>query len=254
MTNALVLLSQAADGNSYEEINDVLHLNVEKSEIINQFLEYSSLFKESIGNATFLLSNEIFVKEGHNLIQNFQEVATQKLLSGVYLVDFTRPVEASQMINNIIAEKTNGKIKRLFYPDDIFTANIVSVNAIYMKSKWQYKFEPSETFMQDFYLNEDEKVSVDFMHAESSFNYGVLSDLDAAAIELKYAESNLAFLIILPNSKTGWWELEEKLSDYDLSKVGDQLNQQTVKVAIPKFKDEFAINLRAILLSVITLI
>lgn len=90
------------------------------------------------------------------------------------------------------------------------------------------------------------------MHAESSYNYGVLSDLDAAAIELKYSESDLAFLIILPNTKVGLSELETKLKDYDLTKVSDQLNQQKVKVAIPKFKVKFTVNLKNILISVST--
>jgi len=117
------------------------------------------------------------------------------------------------------------------------------VNAIYFKGNWEYQFNKERTSEGDFYVSETEKVPVDFMRIKKHFNYGILEELDAQALEMKYANSNFSFVILLPNSRTGLSALESKLKDYDLSKISSQMFSQEVDVTIPKFKVEFEINL-----------
>lgn len=119
----------------------------------------------------------------------------------------------------------------------------------YMRVKWQIPFHSLYTFKQIFYATESEQ-SVDFMHNMGTYNYGVLSDLDASAVELKFLDSDLALLIILPNSKTGLTALELKLKDYDLSKVTDQLKETAIKIAVPKFSIGHIPNLKDVLIKV----
>lgn len=251
VANALVLLSQATGGNSFEQIKNVLNLNYEKAEIADQFFNFYNALVESAGNATFTVANEVFVQEGSKLNANFQDVATQKLFSGVESVDFLKSVEATATINQFVEKKTNDKIKNLFTPDVLDGANAVLVNAIYLKAYWQHLFKPYDTYKQNFFLSDnDDFVSVDFMHATTSFNYVDLPDLDATVLELKYYESDFAFVIVLPKSKVGLSELEVKLKDYDLSNIYSQFKEQLVKVAIPKFKVEYSIPLNDILIKV----
>ena len=70
--------------------------------------------------------------------------------------------------------------------------------------------------------------------------------MDAAALQLPYqlAEFNkLAMLIILPNSKTGLTNLEEKLKNIDLWSITEKLSMASVTLKMPKFKIESTIKL-----------
>lgn len=248
VASALALLSQATNGNTFEELKKGLHLSGDKSSIADQYLGYYGTLQKGARNTTLSVANQLFVQQGYKLNKNFQDVAVQKFFSGVDSVDFSKPAEAAQTINHFVEEKTHEKIKNLFAPDSLSSdSRVVLVNAIYMKAKWEREFEDYETRKSDFYMNEADKVSVDFMHSEEPFNYGVLADLEASALEMKYVDSDFSFLMVLPNSRTGLSALETKLNNYDLTKITEQMHKQLVNVTIPKFKVESEISLNDIL-------
>lgn len=216
----------------------------EKSDIATNYLRYHDLLKRDAGNVSFSVANQIFVQQNIPLNKNFQEVATKSFFSGVESVDFARASEAASQINHFVAEKTHNKIKELVSSDSLGSdTRAVLINAIYMKAEWQRQFKPEDTYKQHFYADEVANASVDFMHATKGFNYGVLTDLDASALEMKYVDSDLSLLIILPNSRTGLSALETKLKSSNLVKITDQLSERMVKVSIPKFKIEYQVQL-----------
>lgn len=252
VATALAFLSQATNGNTFEQLKNGLHLNGEKSNLADQYLGYYGLLLKGAGNATLSVANKLFVQQGYKLNKNFQETAVQKFMSGVESVDFSKSTETAELINHFVEDKTESKIKNLFKPDSISKdSRVVLVNAIYMKAKWQHEFEAYETYKQDFYATETEKTSVNFMHIEAQLNYGVLPELDASALEMKYDGSDFSLLTVLPNSRTGLSALETKLKNYDLNKITDQMSVKLVNVTIPKFKVESEIKLNDILKAVI---
>lgn len=244
VASALAFLSQAADGNSFEQIKSGLHLNGGKSEIADSYLQYHGLLERDAGNVSFSVANQLFVQKGFSLSKNFKEVAEKKFFAGVEHVNFGKPTEAASTINGFVAEATNNKIKELVSSDALDpNSRVVLINAIHMKAEWEEPFELYKTHGEDFYANEEEKSKVDFMHETGSYSHAVLDDLDASALELKYRDSDLSLLIILPNSRTGLSALETKLKSYNLGNVVEKLSEQLVKVAIPKFKVEYEVKL-----------
>lgn len=103
------------------------------------------------------------------------------------------------------------------------------------------------TRKNDFYNSETEKVQVDFMYNDDDFYAGHIKELDATALELKYANSNMSFVVVLPDSRTGLAALETKLKDYDLTKIAENLREDRYEVHIPKFKVEYEIELNEVL-------
>lgn len=208
------------------------------------FHQYYGLLEQSVGQSTLSIANQIYVKTGFELNKNFQEVAVKKFHSGVASLDFARNVESAKAINQFVEEKTKEKIKDLIKPNMLNAlTRVVLVNAIYFKGNWEHQFKAENTREGDFYINETEKVSVDFMHNKKKYNYGVLDDLDATVLEMKYANSNFSFVIVLPNSRSGLSALESKLKNTDLTNIFEQMYTQEVEVTIPKFKVEFEISL-----------
>lgn len=251
METALAFLSQATDGTTFEELKNGLHLNVEKSSLADQYLNYYGLLQKGAGNATLFVANQLFVQEGYKLNKNFPEIAVKKFMSGIESVDFTKSNETAEIINRFVEEKTQNKIKNLLKSDSINKdSRVVLVNAIYLKAKWQYEFETYETYKQDFYATETEKASVDFMEIKESLNYGNFPELDASVLEMKYIDSDFSLLTLLPNSHTGLSALEAKLKNCDFHKITDQMRVQLVNVTIPKFRVESEIKLNDILKAV----
>lgn len=249
--NILALLAQGANGNTYEQLRQELHLYGNRWSVAEQFHILSKLLQKCAGDGTFLTANQIYVQQGHPINRNFQKVATQKFSSDIKSVNFANSIETAGIINHFVEKKTNGKITNLVTPDTL-SANTgaVLVNAIYFKANWKYQFNKEDTIKDYFYTHETETALVDFMSITGEFNYAYLRDLDATALEMKYANSDFSFIIILPNKRNGLSKLEEKLKRYNLATVTDQMNLEEVDVEIPKFKIAFEVNLNEILRNV----
>lgn len=251
MSNALGLLLQATNGQSFEELLNGLHLIGEKSDNADQFNGLYDAINKHTGNVTLLIANGVYVQQGFKLNKNFEAIAVNKFSSGVKSIDFSKSAESAETINKFVDEKTNKKISNLISKDSLGSdTRAVLMNAIYLKAKWEQEFLNYETYKDDFYNHETEKNSVDFMHATKSFNYGVLPCVDASALELKYSDSDLSMVIILPNSRTGLLTLENELKAKDLRELSYQLEVQLVDVAIPKFQIEYTAKLKDILIQV----
>lgn len=175
------------------------------------------------------------------------DVAVNKFSSGVELIDFFNQIESAQAINSFVEEKTRNKITNIITPDSISSDDrVVLINAIYFKGNWLYKFNKKNTDKADFYNNGIEPVPIDFMQMENNFGIIHLEQLDAKALELKYANSNFSFVIVLPHQRTGLAALELKLKNYDLMKDFEGFAdgyEMGIDVKIPKFRIEYEANL-----------
>ncbi|XP_068147291.1 serpin B4-like isoform X4 [Drosophila tropicalis] len=116
---------------------------------------------------------------------------------------------------------------------------LILVNATHFKGEWEIKFNEHNTRDDDFYINESQKITVKMMHLEHTFLYAELKGLDATALQMNYKDSDLSMLIILPNTRTGLRNVENKLQSTSLKKITNQLSEAPVNVKIPRFKVEF---------------
>lgn len=243
VANALALLSQATGGSTFDELKKGLHLSSNQTTIASQYSEYYKLLKDGAKNATFSIANQVFVQKGYKINKNFQEIAVQKFSSDIEFIDFVNKNAAAETINGFIKEKTNNKIKDLIKSDMLGAdCRVVLVNAIYFKGDWEHKFKQQYTSKEDFYISDTDKVQVDFMYQKNEFNYGFLEDLYARALEMKYA-NDFSFIIVLPTCRTGLNTLENKLKNYNLTAITEQLETEDIDVYIPKFKVEFELEL-----------
>ncbi|XP_055316923.1 serine protease inhibitor 42Dd-like [Sitodiplosis mosellana] len=229
VANSLALLLQAANGNTFDQIRNGLHLSGDKTAIANQFLEHYGMLQRGIGSASLSIANQIYVQQGNELNKTLQEVAVQKFQSAIESVDFAKRDDTAQAINHFVEEKTQGKIKELIQPNMLTSdSGIILLNAIYFKGDWERKFNEKFLTKQNFHNSETETVSVDFMHIEDEFNFALLDDLDAAALEMKI-------------------RLETKLKHHSLASIIHKMRLEEVEVDIPKFKFEFEIKLNDVL-------
>lgn len=248
MANALTLLSQGARKNTFEQIARGLHLNDVKFTIATDFAKHFETLNERAGNASLSIANQLYLSDGFQIKKQFHDVAVNQFKSGVESLDFEDSVSAAATINSFVEHKTNNKIKNLIPPNALGPdTRLVLVNAIHFKGDWRRKFRNYRTSSQNFFIDETNTNPVDFMRNNGEYKYAELNNLDAKVLELEYKHSNISFVAILPNKRTGLPALEAALQNYDLSKITSQMTEEYVDITIPKFKIEYQIDLEHVL-------
>lgn len=238
VASALALLQQGSSGQTFEELRNGLHLTADKETTANQFLEYYEVLRKNAGKSILTIANHLYIRSGYQINPNF------KFISDIEPLNFANATASAATINQFVTEKTQGKIQNLVSSQSLNgDTRIVLVNAIYFKGDWKFKFEKRHTKPAYFYLSESERIRIDFMNAKNKFNYSYISALDVTALEMEYVNSNLSFLIVLPNKRTAISLLEEKVKNFSFNEIIDSLFLHEVMVKIPKFKIEFEINL-----------
>lgn len=251
VSSALALLAQGAEGSTFEQLSKGLHLGNDKAIAANQFLEHREALENGMGESKLSIANRIYVQHGQQFNKNFESVAVSKFKSGIEALNFADVAKSAETINHFVEKQTNGKIKDLIKPEQLDAGTrSVLVNAIYFKGEWEQPFNSELTEKSDFYNGENETSQVDFMYMDSDFNVAHVKDLDASALELKYATSNVSFVFVLPHKRTGLSALEAKLKDYDLQKITQAFYYGRSEIMIPKFKIEYEINLNDVLQNV----
>lgn len=251
IATALTLLSQASNGATFEELRNGLRLSGDRNAAANEYLQKYSQLRKGAGNATLSVANQIYVQKGHQIKKEFKAVAIDKFASNVETVNFANKEDTAEIINRFVANKTNNRIKDLIKAESIDAdARVILINAIHFKAEWENKFNEESTYKKDFYVSETEKVSTDFMNREEYVNYGALYDLNAKALQMKYADSDFSMIFILPDKRTGLPALEAKLKNYNLTSIASRLDQHKVDISIPKFEVQYEVQLNDVLQSV----
>ncbi|MBR3695460.1 MAG: serpin family protein [Akkermansia sp.] len=101
-------------------------------------------------------------------------------------VNFEQSEKAAQTINDWCSTHTNGLIKKLVQANDFseLTA-FVATNAIYMKEKWQFPFDPNDSFPGEFTTANGKTVPANMMSCTAKFP--AAKGEDWVAVALPYA-------------------------------------------------------------------
>lgn len=251
VANTLTYLSFGANGSTFDQLKSGLWLtsNPTKKQIAKRFNKYSNAIRTGAGNATLSIVNQIYVQKGYKIKERFAaQLPVQKFKAGIESVNFADNDKTAEIINSFVEDKTNHKIRKLFRPDMIDgDTRIALVNAVYFKGAWEIPFNKERTTDAKFYVGETEHRTTKFMFVQDSFRTGYLPDLGAASIDLRYAQSNYSFVILLPRSRTGLPALESHLKSYGLARIVNEMDYDDVVVWIPKFTAESEIDLKDIL-------
>lgn len=139
--NAFVEISQATNGNSLNQLKKALNFNESESNLLDYYLAYQKSIKESAQSSTFIVANRLFVPDWYQVNEKFQEIATQKLSSGVQKIDYRNVFDAAKIINNFAAEKTQNKVNDIIKPEKLdVDTRIILTNNVYFKLNFEKVF------------------------------------------------------------------------------------------------------------------
>lgn len=241
----LTLAYIAAVGQTANEMKKCLRLqSFDQNEVGNY---YDTALKKITEN-NILIANKIYVQNNFPVLTSYREKAEKYFQSEVDNIDFTNNANAAKEISDWVAQKTNNTVLNFLDASKVQpNTDIILVNTIHVSALWHKQFRPDLTEKQVFYLNDRDTTQVDMMSTSSHIRYGVLKSLNAKAIAMPCRNSDINFLVILPNQPNGLQELEAKLSEVILTDIGKYMENTMVSVKLPKFKFETFIDMGAAL-------
>ncbi|XP_070507847.1 uncharacterized protein [Chironomus tepperi] len=244
---ALSALFFGSSQQTYLELMTGLHYpkNYSMNTIQNNFmLMYRNLKK--VGGLE--IATKIFVNKTLLPQPSYKTTIIRVLNADIEQVNFAQNIEAAERINGYVAEKTQNMITEVIDADGIDAGTtMILVNCIYFKGEWLYTFNKSRTFTSGFFIDETNKVPVDFMTIKTKFSFGYIQELNSLAVSLPYKNSDMTMLLILPKNKTSLPYVISKVSNYDWSTIDQEMRMSSVNVTMPKFNITFDSHIDGIL-------
>jgi len=152
-------------------------------------------------------------------------------------------IRSIKVSSDWVEDRTRDKIKDLIQLDMISgDTRMILVNAIYFKSNWAKKFDRSEPMK--FHISPSSSVDVPMMWKTDAIFYASLDSLSSTMIELPYKGDRIVMQVLLPNTKYGLVDLEDKLKNVDIHELFEKDKEKTeVIIGLPKFKQENTVQL-----------
>jgi len=202
--------------------------------------EYKNIIPaiRSTKNFTIETANKVFVNEGFSISRDFKKILRKSFHSNIQDMDFGDSEEAADEINDWVEERTRDKIEDLIKPDMIGQdTSLILVNAIYFKSNWAKKFDRTDA--TQFHISRYTSFEVPMMWKSEETFHARLGNLDSTMVELPYKGDRIVMQVLLPQTKFGLKQLEEKLKNVDIQELFEREKRMAeVVIGLPKFKQE----------------
>lgn len=253
--NALAMTFAGADGQTRDEMVRVLHfstndqaLHASFAALQRQLQEMSEKSAKRVAESgelggpkepiTLTIANRLFAQKGYDFRENFLALVKERYGAPLELVDFAKNASgATQQINAWVLEQTRQRIRDLI-PRDALKAStrLVLANAIYLKAPWAKPFSADETKPEPFHVRGGEAVNVPTMHEHDRY-CGYAKRDGFTAVTIPYLESDLQFLVLLPDEVKGLQSLEKKVTSAMLAECA-KVEMRDLDLYLPKFKFE----------------
>jgi serpin B len=248
---ALAMTYAGARGETEQQMADTLHYTLPQDRLHSAFnaldLELASRGEGAEGKDEqgFRLNivNAIWGQTGYEFLSKFLDTLAENYGAGLRLLDFVKASEESRgVINDWVAEETEGKIEDLLPPDSITSlTRLVLTNAIYFNAAWSHPFEEELTHDGTFNLLDGGQVTVPMMEQTKYFGYAEGEGYQA--VELPYDGEELSMVILLP--ATGrFGEFASALDAERVASILKDIDPENVHLTMPKFTYESGFRLK----------
>lgn len=237
---ALAMTANGAEGETLEQMESVFGMTTEELNLylysyINN-LPQDEKYKLSLANSIWFTEDERFTVK-----QSFLQTNADYYGADIYKAPFND--QTCKDINDWVKQKTNDMIPEIL--DEIpLDAVMYLVNALAFEAEWTEFYKENQVRDGNFTKEDGTKLDVQLMYGTES-NY--LEDEKATGFIKYYEGEKYAFVALLPKDGVS-------VSSYIASLDGKALNdllanpeQATVYTSIPKFENEYDVEMSEIL-------
>ena len=243
----LGMLNEGADGETRQQITDVLGLGGSVQEINEYFKKMMHEAQSVDPSVTLKNANCIFVISGKRLIPQYKADMQNYYNAHVEAINFNSSSILNK-INNWCKTHTDGMIPELLKKGELNPNRVMYLlNAVYFKASWTDQFDPRSTRDLDFITHDGKTVKRPMMHREGMADYGK-NDL-CKMLCLPYGNKAYSMVVLLPNEGKTTDDIIRNLSAQKLKEWQSQMRSEEVNILMPRFTTESETHLEDILSS-----
>ena len=235
---ALAMLANGAEGETYDEIARVLKIGDGASLAdINTFYATMNQALTSIkSSAKFAVANSLWTNQKYDsyLLDSYKTDMLTHYGAQVQALDFS-DAGSVETINKWANKQTNGAIPSIVKSTDS-ESHALLLNSLYFKGLWKY-FPKKNTHHEMFRNQFDRNENVKMMESDITAINGFISD-DELMAEFDYGGKAFQLQIIMP--------IKQKINDYIAELNGEKYVQMLTEmqstetiVTMPKFKHSY---------------
>ena len=247
ISTALAMAYAGARGETERQMSETLRFDLDQGRLHGAFNALDlSLVSQQPGDDPdafrLNIANSVWGQQDYGFLPEFLDTLAVNYSDGVRPVDFQGNPDGSRLrINDWVAEATEERITDLIPQDaiDRYT-RMVLANAIYFKAAWQHTFDEAGTTSRTFHLLDGSESEVPMMRQQARLRYA--NGDGYQAVELPYEGGDVAMTILLPDAGN-FREFEESLSGDAVDDILKQLENEQVRLTMPKFEVESAFSL-----------
>ncbi|KAM4705023.1 serpin B6-like [Rhinophrynus dorsalis] len=246
----MAMLWIGAGGKTASQMKKALHLgNMEDTN--SGFKALLTLLNK---NDDYILNsaNRIYFDNNFDIIQAYIEACKLWYHSEPQKVDFmNNPDGSRKLINDWVEQNTGGKIQNLLPSGSVDSlTRLIAVNTLYFKGNWSKRFPKHNTKKASFTLINNEKVNVEMMSTDGSFNTRRIHHEKVSILELPYGQSQeMSMFIILPDKAS---DITNIVKNFSYKKLSDwtnsgKLTNTAMSVSLPRFQLQQGLSVKEVL-------
>ena len=239
---ALLMVNKGASNNTSDNILSTLNIKIDD---INKYYSLIQKYSNNLSKRNLSIGNAIWIQKDECYLPNANYISfIDSVFKGqAFYVDFSNnALKIIKNINNWAFKSTNGMIDDIVSENDIKRTTVQALlNTVYFKASWLTPFDITETKLDYFNIDTNNKKEVYMMNKRNRYPY--YSNADFQLLELEYSDNNISMLIFLPNDN----DLNFLVENLDASKLKESIDSLKVSpgtVSIPMFKIESSYSLK----------
>ncbi|XP_029474676.1 antithrombin-III [Rhinatrema bivittatum] len=249
ISQAFSMTKLGACENTLKEIMEVFYfdtVSAKASDQIHFFFGklYCRMYRK-VNGSELVSANRLFGEKSLSFNETYQNIS--KIVYGASLKPLNfkeEPEQSRNIINAWVANTTENRITNVI-PEGAITdlTTMVLVNCIYFKGQWKSTFNPDNTKLDEFHLDNDQTCTTPIMYQEGKFRYAEFQKDKVQVLELPYKGDAITMMLVLPQKNVPLSEVERNLTLDKLQTWQNSMTENVVAVYVPQFrmKDSFSL-------------
>lgn len=231
---ALGMLANGASEKTLDEIITTMGIGSSLDEINAFHQKLTTELKELDNRVQLGIANSIWITDDYPIYDSFKKINQETYQAQIDKLDFCS-ADAPSIINNWIAQQTNGHIKDAVKQIPSETVAYL-LNALYFKGSWSNKFEEKDTKNMDF-TNADGSTTQVKMMQQWNVPLKWAQTQSYTIVELPYGNKAFSMNVLLPHEhKTVEECMSELTADDWASWIAKTTTKPSTHVRFPRFE------------------
>lgn len=135
--SVLVLLAEGAEGETYNQMENVLNLPPELTYVRTAYKAFQRTLNVNTSTIELAVNQAIYTDLNQPVSVQYADILRNDYEADHMVVNFRDTGKATKLINDHVKEQTRGKISEIIKESDLIEAQLLLTSAIYFKGQWK---------------------------------------------------------------------------------------------------------------------